>query len=775
GIKWDSFELQYSGELPVNAETPEWMTKHYEVVFRDVRELTREMLANPDYHAEVDIAPFREFDTNGERRFEDFMSGDWSWQQADLIAQDPNTHGAMFVPWIMGSDKTTVSVATGQNEYYPLYGSIGNVRNGVRRAHRDALVLVGFLAIPKTDKKHAGDAKFRKFRRQLFHTSLSKILQSLKPGMSTPEVALCSDGHYRRVIYGLGPYIADYPEQALLACIVQGWCPKCTASADKLDDAGAGRRSREHTETLVRELELGELWEEYGLVGDLVPFTNDFPRADIHELLSPDLLHQLIKGTFKDHLVTWVEEYLVIEHGRPRANEILDDIDRRMAAVPPFSGLRRFPQGRGFKQWTGDDSKALMKVWLPAIEGYVPRDMLRACRALLEFCYMARQNVFVYATLKKLDDTLTQFHTCRTIFQACGVRPEGFSLPRQHSLVHYSRSIRLFGAPNGLCSSITESKHIKAVKEPWRRSNRYNALSQILTTNQRLDKLAACRVDFANRDSEAALNNSHCNMSLTDLNDCRENHNSRDPEDPGDDVDGPRHDAYVNLARTPRRRLTSHEVATELGIPQFPNMVRRFLQDQIHPDRPFSSEIPLITECPSFRGKLSEYNSAAATYYAPSDLSGTGGMHREHIRATLSWGNGPARYDCMLVNVDPSLGGFRGLDAVRVRMFFSFEWKSVIYPCALVEWYRRTADEASEDTGMWVVERDLDADTGEPVGNQDFANYVDAHVTSLNHINNKLDPIPIVPGMFLGYHHPSGEIHIDETSSAWISCPCLSV
>jgi hypothetical protein len=33
-----------------------------------------------------------------------------------------------------------------------------------------------------------------------------------------------------------------------------------------------------------------------------------------------------------------------------------------IAAVPPFPGLRRFPQGRGFEQWTGDDSKALMKV-----------------------------------------------------------------------------------------------------------------------------------------------------------------------------------------------------------------------------------------------------------------------------------------------------------------------------------------------------------------------------------------------------------------------------
>ena len=37
----------------------------------------------------------------------------------------------MFVPIILGSDKTTVSVATGQNDYHPLYLSIGNVQNHI--------------------------------------------------------------------------------------------------------------------------------------------------------------------------------------------------------------------------------------------------------------------------------------------------------------------------------------------------------------------------------------------------------------------------------------------------------------------------------------------------------------------------------------------------------------------------------------------------------------------------------------------------------------------
>lgn len=133
------------------------------------------------------------------------------------------------------------------------------------------------------------------------------------------------------------------------------------------------------------------------------------------------------------------------------------------------------------------------------LEGYVHVDIIKTLNAFLDFCYIARQNVLTEDSLNILDTALRRFHCFREIFRVSGVRPDGFSLPRQHSLNHYHQHIGNFGAPNGLCSSITESKHITAVKKPWRQSGRYEALRQMLTINTRNDKLAAARVDFSSR------------------------------------------------------------------------------------------------------------------------------------------------------------------------------------------------------------------------------------------------------------------------------------
>ena len=137
------------------------------------------------------------------------------------------------------------------------------------------------------------------------------------------------------------------------------------------------------------------------------------------------------------------------------------------------------------------------QVYLPAIAGHVPPQMVRAISSFMEFCYLVRRSVLDDDDLEAIDAAVADFHRDRVAFNE--IRPDGYSLPRQHSLVHYRFLIQEFGAPNGLCSSITKSKHIKAVKEPWRRSSRFEALGQMLVTNQRLDKLAAARVNFQSR------------------------------------------------------------------------------------------------------------------------------------------------------------------------------------------------------------------------------------------------------------------------------------
>lgn len=59
-------------------------------------------------------------------------------------------HGALLVPIILGSNKTTVSIATGQHDYYPLYLSIGNLHNMAHHAYKNGVKLIGFLAMPKS-------------------------------------------------------------------------------------------------------------------------------------------------------------------------------------------------------------------------------------------------------------------------------------------------------------------------------------------------------------------------------------------------------------------------------------------------------------------------------------------------------------------------------------------------------------------------------------------------------------------------------------------------
>ncbi|KAJ6626555.1 hypothetical protein B0H10DRAFT_2211156 [Mycena sp. CBHHK59/15] len=327
-----------------------------------------------------------------------------------------------------------------------------------------------------------------------------------------------------------------------------------------------------------------------------------------------------------------------------------------------------------------------MKVYLPAIEGHVPPQMLRAFSAFLDFCYLVRRNVVDEATLVAIDGALARYHLERVIFSESGVAPNGFCLPRQHSLTHYRYLIQEFGAPNGLCSSITESKHIKAM----------------LTINDRLDKLAAARVDFEDRGMLAG-------PTARPLAPAPAPDPTEDEDDDGGASDQRDILGEVTLAITPVRGYPRKPevLARHLDLPELVPLIRRFLYFQDNPEHDINNT-PSLDDCPDAPRSVNTFPSAVAKFYAPSDQSGVRGMLHERIRVVRSWRGGAPRYDCVFVESDPELHGFRGLLAARVLLFMSFKYRGVTYPCALVTWFSAIGDEPCPDVGMWMVEADVD-------------------------------------------------------------------
>ncbi|KAI0830203.1 hypothetical protein BC628DRAFT_1313730, partial [Trametes gibbosa] len=268
---------------------------------RSLHHVLHAQVSNPNFAHDIDFAPKQVF-RGDEREYKDFMLGEWAWNEADVLSKEPENIDVTFCLIILRSNKTTVSVVTIQNEYCLLYLSNGLVCNSACRAQKNVVSLVAFLSVPKGTFCHSR-----------YHC------------MTVAEIVCCADSNFCHLIYGLGPYIADYPEQVLLACVIQGWCTKCTSHCTALNNGDLPWQCHAHTQALLQALNLKVIWDEYGIVGDLVvslcllqclvpcilililiykPFTTGFPHAKIHNMLSPDLLHQIITRTFKDHLVT---------------------------------------------------------------------------------------------------------------------------------------------------------------------------------------------------------------------------------------------------------------------------------------------------------------------------------------------------------------------------------------------------------------------------------------------------------------------------------------
>ncbi|KAG9089396.1 hypothetical protein FS749_001363 [Ceratobasidium sp. UAMH 11750] len=440
-----------------------------------VKKIVRDKQLGPYLH----LKPQRHY-TNSQRtrrRRGEMWTGDLMWKFQDMVNDPQGT----VIPYIISSDETHLSTFNGDKKAHPVYLTLGNIPKRIRRRISSrATVLIGYLPVPKLDIIKNQDQRCA-VKQELFHrcleTLLAPLVEASKGGVEVPFF----DGGVRKIYPALAAYIADFPEQCKIACVKRTHCPVCTVSPKErgtLSDSPV----RDHHDILAAMFQHQETgsakFEDYGLFG-VAPFWESHWLIDVGSLLSPDLLHQLNKGMFKDHLTKWVQEIISKK-----------TMDKRYKSMPEQHGIRHFKNGiTGVSQWTGRELKEMAKVFLPIVSDGDDA-VLRAARALLDFMYLAHSSSLTDDEIDAMDDALQVFHENKEAFvrlEAMGSE-EGFSaIPKLHMMQHYTHLIRQLGTPDGFNTETSERLHIDFAKSGYRASNRVNPLKQMALYIQRLE------------------------------------------------------------------------------------------------------------------------------------------------------------------------------------------------------------------------------------------------------------------------------------------------
>ncbi|KAG8723169.1 hypothetical protein FRC09_004415 [Ceratobasidium sp. 395] len=351
---------------------------------RDIVAMIRYLLADPRFIPHTRYAPERHYDdgTRQNRVYDEMWSARWWWQMQNILGRY-----ATIVPIILSTDKTKLTVFSGNQKAWPVYLTIGNISRKIRRCPSErATLLVGYIPVMNlsniSNTQERSEAGW-----QLFHACMEEILEPLKTLSRTGIDILCAD--------------------------------------------------------------------------------------------APDLLHQLDKGVFGDHIIKWTTAIL-------SSNEM----DRRTKGMPRFQKLRHFAKGISvISQWTGKEAKALGCTFVALVSGHEKPNLVKAVRSIADFLARAHKHEISESDLRAMDRDVFDFNSAKSVFVQPPRRKKsklvanerGFNrIAKTHMLTHYPYLIRQLGAPEGFNTEITERLHIDYVKKPWATTNHVNATQQMI-------------------------------------------------------------------------------------------------------------------------------------------------------------------------------------------------------------------------------------------------------------------------------------------------------
>ena len=330
-----------------------------------------------------------------------------------------------------------------------------------------ATILIGYIPVSKLECFSKPKCQYPGY--QVFHDCMKSLLEPLiKAGQDRVEM-VCADGFIHIIYPILCTYVADYPEQCLVACNNENWYPWCEASAKELGSpldsvlwsskmilkAMCSTKDGDDAEFVHLGLQPNKL------------FWKDLPDCNISSsCFMPDLLHQLHKGVFKDHIVSWASK--CVEGGKVK-------IDHQFRAMPQGTNLQHFKKGiTMISQWNGMEYNNMEKVFLGVLAGQAEPGLICVMQVTLDFIYYTHFESHTIDSLHQLEQAWISFHDNLHYFSDKGIWKSwnNFNILKLHSMWHYISSIISQGSADGYSTESPERLHIDFAKSTYWASNK---------------------------------------------------------------------------------------------------------------------------------------------------------------------------------------------------------------------------------------------------------------------------------------------------------------
>ncbi|KAJ3503514.1 hypothetical protein NLJ89_g8395 [Agrocybe chaxingu] len=675
-------------------------TETVELWHRNPVDCIKELMSNPAFEEKLCYSPCHVYrsEDGSNREYSEMWTADWWWE-----TQDKLPIGATVAPIILSSDKTNLSTFSGDKQAWPVYLTIGNIEKATRRQPSSrAMVLIGYIPVCKLEcfsKKRRSSEGY-----QLFHECMRRLLEPLVQAGQEGVDMECADGFIRRVYPILSAYIADYPEQCLVACCKENACPQCTVPPDR---RGAQVHSVLRDPNTTLEVLAKKSWGQNPSkfvsqsLRAINPFWASLPHCNIFSCITPDLLHQLHKGVFKDHIVSWATEAI---------SGAADEVDRRFRTMSTHPTLRYFKKGISLTtQWTGNEHKNMEKVFLGILAGATDPAVIRAVRAVLDFIYYAHFETHTDESLAQLDAAWVTFHENKKIFEDLSIRKH-FNISKLHNIKHYVDSIRSRGTADGFNTEGTERLHIDLAKMGYRRSNKKAYIRQMTKWLSRQEAIQrfCTYLQWAVENYEAKV--FHNGIGEDSEGDDNEEEEEEVEEAEINEGDQPDHMCpKYSIAKTPAiPAATVISIVDNLGADDFLVELNTFLERH-------RISSPLR---PSETSRFPIYKQVRLTLSTKREVSGDTTPIRDTILAVQAQPGKvtkagvkhatPGKFSTVLVRErkrESGKGPLDGLRAAQVRAIFRLplEYGCFQHPLAYVYWYKPFQNSPVKDLEMYQV------------------------------------------------------------------------